>query len=188
MARRQGRAEVIDYRATRTVNFAQAAMADKTAQVAGTCAAGGDMRIDRGMAETAVRESKDRVRGAIISTGFKFPQRRISVSLGPADLRKTGGRFDLGVALGILIASRQVADGELDSIEFYGELGMNGDVRSVPGILPAALKADASGRTVIVPQANRNEAALSAARVFAVGTLLEVEDHKKNEKVIIALE
>jgi hypothetical protein len=141
-----------------------------------------------GMAETAVRESKDRVRGAIISTGFKFPQQRISVSLGPADLRKTGGRFDLGVALGILIASRQVADRELDSTEFYGELGMNGDVRAVPGVLPAALKADAAGRTVIVPQANRNEAALSPARVFAAGTLLEVVAHLKNVRRLPRIE
>jgi magnesium chelatase family protein len=141
-----------------------------------------------GMAETAVRESKDRVRGAIISTGFKFPQQRISVSLGPADLRKTGGRFDLGVALGILIASRQVADRELDSTEFYGELGMNGDVRAVPGILPAALKADAAGRSVIVPQANRNEAALSAARVFAAGTLLEVVAHLKDVRRLPRIE
>jgi magnesium chelatase family protein len=132
-----------------------------------------------GMAETAVRESKDRVRGAFVSAGFKFPQQRIAVSLGPADLRKTGGRFDLGIALGILAASRQVSDHELDDTEFYGELGMNGDLRAVPGILPAAIKADAAGRTVIVPQENRVEAALSSARVFAAGTLLEVVAHLK---------
>ena len=133
-----------------------------------------------GMAETAVRESKDRVRGAIISAGFEFPQRRIAVSLGPADLRKSGGRFDLPIALGILAATMQFPKRELDATEFYGELGMNGEIRAVPGILPAALKADASNRAVVVPLENRVEAALSSARVFAAGTLLEVVAHLRN--------
>ena len=130
-----------------------------------------------GMAETAVRESKDRVRGAIISSGFKFPQERIAVSLGPADLPKAGGRFDLPIALGILAAMRLVPDREFEGVEFYGELGMNGEIRAVPGILPAALKADAGGRTMVVPHPNRIEASLSSARVFAAETLLEVVAH-----------
>ncbi len=130
-----------------------------------------------GMAETAVRESKDRVRGAIISCGFKFPQRRIAVSLGPADLRKTGGRFDLAIALGILAAGRKIETEALTSFEFYGELGMNGDIRPVPGILPAALKAAGAGRSIVVPLANRTEAALSDTHVFAAGMLLEVLGH-----------
>ncbi len=132
-----------------------------------------------GMAETAVRESKDRVRGAIISCGFKFPQRRITVSLGPADLRKTGGRFDLAIALGILAAGRKIDTEALASYEFYGELGMNGDIRPVPGILPAALKAASTGRSVVVPLANRIEAALSDTAVFPAGTLLDVLGHLK---------
>ncbi|MEX0975744.1 MAG: YifB family Mg chelatase-like AAA ATPase [Woeseia sp.] len=130
-----------------------------------------------GMAETAVRESKDRVRGAIISCGFKFPQRRIAVSLGPADLRKTGGRFDLAIALGILAAGRKIKAGALASFEFYGELGMNGDIRPVPGILPAALKAAGAGRCIVVPLANRIEAALSETTVYGAGMLLEVLGH-----------
>jgi magnesium chelatase family protein len=130
-----------------------------------------------GMAETAVRESKDRVRGALINCGFKFPQRRITVSLGPADLRKSGGRFDLAIALGILAAGRKIPDSALGSIEFYGELGMNGDLRAVPGILPAALKAARAGRSVVVPLANRIEAALSETCVYAAETLLDVVAH-----------
>ena len=75
-----------------------------------------------GMAETAVRESKDRVRGAIISSGFSFPQERITVNLGPADMRKTGGRFDLAIALGILAASKLVPATAFENLELYGEL------------------------------------------------------------------
>ena len=89
-----------------------------------------------GLAETAVRESKDRVFGAIKSSGFEFPQQRITANLGPADMRKTGGRFDLAIALGILAASRQVRRDRLDDYEYYGELALNGDLRSVPGVLP----------------------------------------------------
>lgn len=130
-----------------------------------------------GMAETAVRESKDRVRSALISSDFKFPQERITVSLGPADMRKSGGRFDLAIALGILAASKQVPVEAATGIEFYGELALNGDLRRVPAILPAALKAHESGRSMIVPRTNASEAALAKADVRAASTLLEVTAH-----------
>jgi magnesium chelatase family protein len=130
-----------------------------------------------GLAETAVRESKDRVRGAIMSSGFKFPQQRITVNLGPADMRKSGGRYDLGIALGILIASGQVPSESLHLLEFYGELSLSGDLRPVPGILPAAVQASKCGRAMIVADDNAAEAALPAADVFAAGTLLEVTAH-----------
>ena len=130
-----------------------------------------------GLAEAAVRESKDRVRGAIISSGFYFPQERITVSLGPADMKKTGGRFDLPIALGILAASRLIPFETLDSIEFYGELGLNGEIRSIPGALPAALMAKEAGRALFVPIGNGAEARLSSAEVFVAGTLLEVTSH-----------
>ena len=84
-----------------------------------------------GMAETAVRESKDRVRGALLSSGFEFPQQRITISLGPADMKKTGGRYDLAIALGILAARRQFPKHALPELEFYGELALNGAVRPV---------------------------------------------------------
>ncbi len=90
-----------------------------------------------GMAETAVRESKDRVRSALITSGFKFPQERITVSLAPADMPKTGGRFDLAVALGILAASKNIPVESLQGIEFYGELALDGTLRSdVGGSVP----------------------------------------------------
>jgi len=130
-----------------------------------------------GLAETAVRESKDRVRGAIMSSGFDFPQQRITVNLAPADMRKSGGRYDLGIALGILIASGQVPSDSLHLLEFYGELSLSGDLRPVPGILPAAVQASKCGRAMIVAEDNAAEAALPAADVFAAGTLLEVTAH-----------
>ena len=130
-----------------------------------------------GMAETAVRESKDRVRGALLSSGFRFPQERITVSLGPADMRKTGGRFDLAVALGILAASRQIDAAATNDYEFFGELALNGALRPVPGMLPAALRAAEDGKSIVVPEANAAEAALVSSDVYAAASLLEVTSH-----------
>jgi len=127
-----------------------------------------------GLAETAVRESKDRVFGAIKSSGFEFPQQRITANLGPADMRKTGGRFDLAIALGILAASRQLRKNRIDDFEYYGELALNGDIRPVPGILPAAIKAARAGKPVIVPESNGAEAALAGGDVIVVRSLQEV--------------
>ncbi|MDH3619814.1 MAG: YifB family Mg chelatase-like AAA ATPase [Gammaproteobacteria bacterium] len=130
-----------------------------------------------GMAETAVRESKDRVRGALLSSGFEFPQQRITISLGPAEMRKVGGRFDLPIALGILAARKQLPIAALNDVECYGELALNGELRPVSGLLPAVVKAHASGRSVIVPRGNANEAALTGARVIGASSLLEVTAH-----------
>ncbi|MCH7821640.1 MAG: YifB family Mg chelatase-like AAA ATPase [Proteobacteria bacterium] len=130
-----------------------------------------------GMPEKAVRESKDRVRGAILSSGFKFPQERIIVNLGPADMRKTGGRFDLAIALGILAAGEQISVETVSDVEFFGELALNGEIRPVPGILPAALKAAAAGHSVLVAEANGAEAALAKAETRVATTLLEVTAH-----------
>ena len=137
-----------------------------------------------GMAETAVRESKDRVRGALISSGFDFPQQRITISLGPADMRKAGGRYDLAIALGILAARKQFPVDALDKLEFYGELALSGELRSVPGMLPAALKACESGRAVVVPMQNRAEATLAGAEVYPAASLLEVTAHLAGRRVI----
>ena len=90
-----------------------------------------------GMVETAVRESKDRVRGALLSSGFDFPQQRITVNLGPADMKKSGGRYDLAIALGILAARKQFPNQALQDLEVYGELSLSGELRPVPAILPA---------------------------------------------------
>ena len=140
-----------------------------------------------GLAETAVRESKERVRGAILNSGFKFPQERISVSLGPADLRKSGGRFDLAIALGILAAQRIVPQDELDEFEFYGELGMNGELHPIPGALPAAIKAGEAGKAVFLPVRNGLEATLSTARVYVAESLLEVTGHLRGTRMLGSL-
>ena len=127
-----------------------------------------------GMAETAVRESKDRVRGALLSSGFEFPQQRITVSLGPAEMKKSGGRYDLAIALGILAAKKQFPADALVDTEVYGELALNGAIRSVPAVLPAVLSAQRAGRRVIVPRKNTIEASLACDRVYPARSLEEV--------------
>ena len=137
-----------------------------------------------GMAETAVRESKDRVRGALMSSGFEFPQQRITISLGPAEMRKTGGRYDLAIALGILAARKQVPLSALQQLECYGELALNGQLRPVAGLLPAVIKAHQAGHRVIVPRENAAEAALAGADVIGASTLLDVAAHLAGRKPI----
>lgn len=128
-----------------------------------------------GLPEAAVREAKDRVRAAILCAQFEFPARRITINLAPADLPKEGGRFDLPIALGILAASGQVPREALEGWEFLGELGLTGELRSIDGVLPAALAAAQDGRRLIVPLGNGAEAALaSRCEVRTARTLLEV--------------
>ena len=110
-----------------------------------------------GMPETAVRESKERVRSAIINSNLEFPTRRLTVNLAPADLPKAGGRYDLAIALSILQASGQLPADCLLKFEFLGELALNGELRGVRGTLPAAISMVESGRTLLVPQANADE-------------------------------
>jgi magnesium chelatase family protein len=137
-----------------------------------------------GMAETAVRESKDRVRGALLSSGFDFPQQRITVSLGPAEMKKTGGRYDLAIALGILAAKQQFPKNALDKTEVYGELSLSGELRAVPAMLPAVLKAQAAGKSVIVPRGNALEAALGCNRVYPANSLSEITEHLSGRELI----
>jgi len=131
-----------------------------------------------GLPETAVKESKDRVRGAILNSQFEFPARRITINLAPADLPKDGGRFDLPIALGILAAASQIPGKELSRYEFAGELALSGGLRSVTGILPMAVHTHQAGRTVVVPAGNAAEAALvREARVLAGAQLLDITGH-----------
>lgn len=115
-----------------------------------------------GLPETTVKESKDRVRSAIINSRFEFPSKRITVNLAPADLPKEGGRFDLPIALGILAASQQIATERLGDMEFVGELALSGELRKVKGVLPAALAANSALRCLVVPHYNGDQAALVA--------------------------
>ncbi len=131
-----------------------------------------------GLPEAAVRESKDRVRSALINSRFDFPARKLTVNLAPADLPKEGGRFDLPIALGILVASGQLGPEPLKGIEFLGELSLSGELRPVRGALPAALKARKAGRALLVPLENADEAALvSGVTVLAARHLLDVCAH-----------
>jgi magnesium chelatase family protein len=118
-----------------------------------------------GLPATVVKESKGRVRAAIVNSNFEFPAGRITINLSPADIPKRGGRFDLPIALGILLASGQVKMDPESRIdpghrEFFGELGLNGELRSVPGMLQAAAHAARMGHEVIVPDANADEVRL----------------------------
>ena len=131
-----------------------------------------------GLPETAVKESKDRVRAALQNSGFEFPARRITISLAPADLPKDGGRFDLPIALGILAASGQVSARDLERYEFLGELSLGGDLRGGGGVLPAALAVADAGRRLVVPAEDAGEAALiKDGECFAADSLLQVCHH-----------
>jgi len=128
-----------------------------------------------GMPETAVRESKDRVRAALLNSGFDFPASRITVNLAPADLPKSGGRFDLPIALGLLAASGQIDGALLEQFEFIGELALGGEVRAVDGALPTALATQSSGRSLVVSVENGGEASLAEkCPVYACSTLLQL--------------
>ena len=113
-----------------------------------------------GLPQTAVKESKDRVRSAILNSHFEFPCRRITVNLAPADLPKIGSGFDLPIAIGILAASGQLPLSKLDHHEFIGELALNGSLRGVPSVMPMLIAAKASASTIIIAAANAPEASL----------------------------
>jgi magnesium chelatase family protein len=131
-----------------------------------------------GLPETTVKESKERVRSAIINNQFEFPLSRITINLAPADLPKEGGRFDLPIALGILIASGQLPKSEIEDHEVIGELSLTGELRSITGVLPVSLATKASRRTLILPMKNADEAALVVETVCKPAThLMEVCAH-----------
>ena len=146
-----------------------------TVRVEVFCGAGLPQFSVVGLAETAVRESRERVRAAIAYGGREFPPGRVTVNLAPADLPKEGGRFDLAIALGILAADGQIPAAPLDGIEFYGELALSGELRPVRGSLAAAVHAVRDGRRLVVPRANAEEARVAAgAQVAAADTLTSV--------------
>ena len=136
-----------------------------------------------GLPDTEVREARDRVRAAIQNCGFEFPQRRITVNLAPADLPKESGRFDLPIALGILIASGQLQAAELDRYEFAGELALSGELRAVRGTLAmcAAMHGNftaAGAPTFVLPLESAPEAALiEGMKVLPAENLLQVCAH-----------
>lgn len=113
-----------------------------------------------GLPETEVKESRERVRSALLTNHFEFPIRRITVNLAPADLPKQGGRYDLAIAVGILAATGQVSRDALSSHEFIGELSLAGELRPVGGVLPCAYSIHRTGRCLVLPEQNAAEAGL----------------------------
>lgn len=140
-----------------------------------------------GLPETAVKESKDRVRGAILNSHFEFPAQRITINLAPADLPKEGGRFDLAIALGILGASGQIPKNELTRYECVGELSLGGELRPVSGVLPVAMQTRDANKQLILPRENIEEAALvSDIEIIPAGHLLEICGHFTGQQQIQA--
>jgi magnesium chelatase family protein len=138
-----------------------------------------------GLLETAVKESKDRVRAALANCGYEFPAGRVTVNLAPADLPKEGGRFDLAIAVGILVAAELLPAGPFAGVELYGELSLGGDLHGTRGLLPSALQAARVGHDLIVPMANGHEAALAKGpRVFVAPHLRDVCRHAAGQQAL----
>jgi len=114
-----------------------------------------------GLPDTALREARDRIRAAVVNSREEWPQRRITVGLSPASLPKRGSSFDLGIAVSILAAAGAVPESRLPGLMFLGELGLDGRVRAVRGVLPSVAAVSSAGfGTVVVPAANASEASL----------------------------
>ena len=138
-----------------------------------------------GLPETAVKESKDRVRSALMTSEFEYPKQRITVNLAPADLPKDGARFDLPIAIGILAASGQIPNSDLHELEFIGELALDGFIRPVIGALPAAIQCTQAKHTLITPLEDASSAALANdARVYGAGCLRDVVAHLCGHSVL----
>ena len=142
-----------------------------------------------GLAETEVREARDRVRAALQNAQFEFPSRKVTVSLAPADLPKESGRFDLPIAIGILAASGQLPQDGLSGYEFAGELALTGELRAIRGALAMVLSARHDGRAFVLPQASAGEASLVRdAVVLPAATLLAVCAHLTGATALIPVD
>ncbi len=142
-----------------------------------------------GLPETSVREAKDRVRSAIINCGYEFPAKRITVNLAPADLPKEGGRFDLPIAIGILAAAQQLPETDLKQYEFAGELALSGELRAIIGEIPMAMACQKSGRTLVIPNENANQASwVKQAKILSLSHLTQLFPHFLNQQVLPFIE
>ncbi|HFB64815.1 MAG TPA: ATP-dependent protease [Aeromonadales bacterium] len=136
-----------------------------------------------GLPEAAVRESKDRVRSALLNTHFEFPPRRITINLAPADLPKEGGRFDLPIAISVLAASGQLPDERLGQFEFVGELALSGEIRAVKGILPQAIATEKCQKTLVLPWDNLAEAQMvKGLKIIPARHLLTLCEQLRGQK------
>lgn len=139
-----------------------------------------------GLPEKVVKESRDRVRSALLNSKFEFPIKKITINLAPVDLPKDGGRFDLPIALGILIASGQIPKDNIDQYEFAGELALCGRIRPIQGALPFSLATREMQRKLVIPAANADEASTVAnTSVLPVSHLLEICSHLSGKQAIV---
>lgn len=135
-----------------------------------------------GLPEATVKESKDRVRSAIINSGFTFPAKKITVNLSPADLPKEGSRFDLPIAIAILAATEQIPNDNLTKYEFLGELALSGEIKAVKGAIPAAISSKKNNRTLIISRENQSEISLiHHNNTLITHNLLELCQYLNNE-------
>ncbi|TKB45396.1 YifB family Mg chelatase-like AAA ATPase [Thalassotalea mangrovi] len=131
-----------------------------------------------GLPEATVKESKDRVRSAILNCGYDFPNRRLTVNLAPADLPKEGGRFDLPIAIGILLASQQLPMFDTQRCEFSGELSLSGELRPILGEISLAMNCARAGRELFVPESNSEQAAwVDGVRIYPLRHLNQLYPH-----------
>ncbi len=139
-----------------------------------------------GLGDTAVRESRERVRAAIKNSGVEFPIRRITINLAPANLRKEGSVYDVSIAIGILTASETIVNNQLDNYMFLGELSLDGGIKAVAGILSMASCAAANGiKNIFVPESNADEAAvIKDVNILPVKTLMSIIMHLNGEELI----
>ncbi len=142
-----------------------------------------------GLPEATVKESKDRVRSAIINSGFTFPSKKITVNLSPADLPKEGSRFDLPIAIAILAATEQIPMDQLAKYEFLGELALSGEIKAVKGAIPAAISSKKNNRTLIISAENQSEISLiHQNHTLITHNLLELCQYLYNEINLHAVE
>jgi len=162
----------------RTYSVALIGITGHVVEVEADIANGLPAMIMVGLPDTALREARDRIRAAIVNSGEKWPPHKITVGLSPASLPKRGSWFDLSIAVGLLAAAGQVPRAALDGVMFFGELGLDGRLRPVRGVLPAVAAAAERGfRRVIVADANAAEAALVPdVQVVAASTLAAALD------------
>lgn len=142
-----------------------------------------------GLADTAVKESKERVRSAMKNSGYQYPVAAVVVNLAPADIKKEGSLYDLPIAVGMLAASKQIPYETLPKPVILGELSLNGEVRKVNGILPMLITAVQQGeKTFVIPKDNANEAVfIEGATVYAVETLRETVEFLTGQRSLTPL-
>ncbi|MCU4677688.1 YifB family Mg chelatase-like AAA ATPase [Catenovulum sp. 2E275] len=138
-----------------------------------------------GLPEASVKESRDRVRSAIINSKFEFPDKKITINLAPADLPKEGGRFDLAIALGVLAASGQLPTDKLEQYEFAGELALSGELRPIIGEIPLTMACSKENRVAVLPAKNAEIAShIKSAKVIAANQLIDVYHHLSGQQVL----